>query len=71
LHPVEAIGATNEAICAGTVGSTMVVLIHAKLSPISDSGGGGGGVCKLDITVKSTDATLAGFLALYLQNMMK
>jgi AP-4 complex subunit epsilon-1 len=73
LHPVEAIGATNEAICAGTVGAAnMVVLIHAKLSPIMSDGGGGGGVCcKLDITVKSTDATLSGFLALYLQNMMK
>jgi AP-4 complex subunit epsilon-1 len=66
LHPVEAIGATNEGICAGMVESgSKVVLIHGKISPL------GVGQARVDITVKSTDATLSGSLALYLQNMMK
>jgi hypothetical protein len=66
LHPVEAIGATNEGISAGMVeGGSKIVLIHGKISPL------GLGEAKLDITVKSTDATLSGSLALYLQNMMK
>ncbi|KAG7367427.1 adaptin N terminal region-domain containing protein [Nitzschia inconspicua] len=66
LHPVEAIGATNEGICAGIVeGGSKVVLVHGKLSPM------GSGAAKIDITVKSTDSTLSGSLALYLQNMMK
>lgn len=60
LHPVEAIGATNEGICAGMVnGGSIVVLIHGKVSG-----------SRLDITVKSTDSTLTGSLALYMQNMM-
>jgi AP-4 complex subunit epsilon-1 len=66
LHPVEAIGATNEGICAGMVdGGSKVVLIHCKVSPT------GTGQARLDITVKSTDSTLSGSLALYLQNMMQ
>lgn len=66
LHPVEAIGATNEGICAGMVdGGSKMVLVHGKISPM------GPGQAKLDITVKSTDKTLSGSLALYLQNMMK
>ena len=61
LHPVEAIGATNEGICAGMVnGGSLMVLIHGKVSG-----------SQLDITVKSTDSTLTGSLALYMQNMMK
>ena len=63
LHPVEAIAATNEGICAGMVnGGSMIVLVHGKVSPSNR---------RVDITVKSTDATLSGSLALYLQNMMK
>lgn len=65
LHPVEAIGATNEGICAGMVNAgTMIILVHGKVTPL-------GGQSKLDVTVKSTDATLSGSLALYLQNMMQ
>ncbi len=64
LHPVEAIVATNEGICAGMVsGGTMIILVHGKVTPL-------GGQSKIDVTVKSTDATLSGSLALYLQNMM-
>ena len=66
LHLVEAISATNEGICAGMVeGGSKIVLIHGKISPQ------GTGEAKVDITVKSTDATLSGSLALFLQNMMK
>jgi AP-4 complex subunit epsilon-1 len=66
LHPVEAIGATNEGISAGSIeGGSKIVLIHGKIFPL------GLGEAKLDITVKSTDSTLSGSLALYLQNMMK
>jgi len=66
LHPVEAIGATNEGICAGMInGGALVVLVHGKISPT------GGMESKVDVTVKSTDQALSGSLALYLQNMMK
>lgn len=66
LHGVEAIGATNEGICAGMINAgTMIVLVHGKVVPIGSS------QAKLDITVKSTDATLSGSLALYLQNIMQ
>jgi hypothetical protein len=66
LHPIEAIAATNEAICAGMVdGGSNVILVHGKITPL------GNGATKLDITVKSTDIALSGSLALYLQNMMK
>jgi len=66
LHPVEAIAATNEAICAGMVdGGSKNILVHGKISPLAN------GEAKIDITVKSTDSTLSGSLALYLQNMMK
>ena len=65
LHPIEAIAATNEGICAGMVnGGSMVILIHGKITPK------GGGTFQVDVTVKSTDATLSGSLALYLQNML-
>lgn len=60
LHPVEAIGATNEGICAGMIGSNVIVLIHGKVSPPNN----------VTVAVKSTDSTLSGSLALYLQNMM-
>ncbi|KAL3924280.1 MAG: hypothetical protein SGILL_001141 [Bacillariaceae sp.] len=66
LHGVEAIAATNEGICAGMVdGGSKVVLVHGKVSPLATGG------ANLNITVKSSDATLSGSLALYLQNMMK
>jgi AP-4 complex subunit epsilon-1 len=66
LHSVEAIGATNEGICAGMINAgTMVVLVHGKVTPV------GGARAKLDVTVKSTDSTLSGSLALYLQNIMQ
>ena len=66
LHNIEAINATNEGICAGMFGGgSKFVLVHGKVSPQ------GLGSAKIDITVKSTDMTLSGSLALYLQNMMK
>mmetsp|Transcript_53807 Transcript_53807/g.60127 ORF Transcript_53807/g.60127 Transcript_53807/m.60127 type:complete len:1071 (-) Transcript_53807:45-3257(-) len=66
LYSIEAIVATNEGICAGMVdGGSKVILVHGKISPLAS------GETKIDITVKSTDATLSGSLALYLQNMMK
>jgi hypothetical protein len=65
LHPIEAIAATNEGICAGMVnGGAIVILVHGKVSPL------GGGQTKLDLTVKSTDPGVTGSLALYMQNMM-
>jgi len=65
LHPIEAIAATNEGICAGQInGGVLVALVHGKVSPQA------GGASRLDITVKSTDSTMAGSLALYVQNMM-
>jgi hypothetical protein len=65
LYPIESIVATNEGICAGMVESgSLLALIHGKVSLQA------GGTARLDITVKSTDATLSGSLALYLQNMM-
>ena len=65
LHPIEAIAATNEGICAGMLdGGAIVILVHGKVSPL------GGGRTKLDLTVKSTDPGVTGSLALYMQNMM-
>jgi AP-4 complex subunit epsilon-1 len=65
LHPIEAIAATNEGICAGMVNAgAIVILVHGKVSPL------GGGQTKLDLTVKSTDPGVTGSLALYMQNMM-
>jgi hypothetical protein len=64
-HKVEAIPATNEGICAGQIGGTMMALIHGKVSPT------GGGSAKLDITIKSNDATMGGVLAMFLQNVLK
>lgn len=63
-HKIEAIAATNEGISAGMVGGTHVVLIHGKVTPLGD------GSTRVDVTVKSTDATLAGCLAMFLQNML-
>ena len=63
-HKVEAIDATNEGICAGQIGGSMVALIHGKITP--QAGG-----AKLNVTVKSTDATMGGVLAMFLQNHFK
>lgn len=63
-HKIEAIAATNEGILAGMVGGTHVVLIHGKVTPL------GGGSSRVDVTIKSTDQTLAGVLAMFLQNKM-
>lgn len=64
-HKVESIGATNEGICAGQIGGNSIALIHGKVTPM------GGGGAKLDVTVKSTDATMSGVLAMFLQNHLK
>ena len=63
-HKVESIGATNEGICAGQIGGSLVALIHGKVSPL-------GSGAKLDVIVKSSDATMAGVLAMFLQNHLK
>lgn len=60
-HKVEAIAATNEGIAAGMVGATNVALIHGKVTPLATG-------TRVDVTVKSTDATMSGCLALFLQN---
>lgn len=60
-HAIESIPATNEGICAGMLGGTNIVLIHGKIS----NGG------RVDVTIKSTDATVGGCLAIYMQNMIR
>lgn len=66
-HPVEAIAATNEGICAGMIGGgSQYALIHAKLTVLATGGG-----TKIDLTVKSTDASLGGSLAMYMQTMLR
>mmetsp|Transcript_36217 Transcript_36217/g.79277 ORF Transcript_36217/g.79277 Transcript_36217/m.79277 type:complete len:1063 (-) Transcript_36217:1167-4355(-) len=62
-HKVEAISATNEGICAGIVGGSIVALFHGK---ISASAGG----AKVDVTIKSSDANMGGVLAMFMQNML-
>jgi len=64
-HKVEAISATNEGIAAGMVNGTNIALIHGKITPL------GIGNAKVDITIKSTDATMSGCLAVAIQNMMR
>jgi hypothetical protein len=65
FHKVEAIGTTNEGICAGMInGGAQVSLIHGKITPI-------GGGTKIDATVKSTDQSMGGSLAMYLQTMLR
>jgi hypothetical protein len=64
LYNIEAIPATNEGICGGMVGGTELVLIHGKVS-------GSGISTKVDVTIKSTDATLGRCLAMYMQNLIR
>jgi len=64
-HKVEAIAATNEGICAGQIGGSVIALIHGKVSPL------GGQSAKLDVTIKSNDATMGGVLAMFIQNTLK
>ena len=64
-HPVEAIAATNEGICAGSIlGGSQTLLIHGKVTPL-------GGTSQIDFKVKSTDAGMGGSLAMYLQTMLR
>lgn len=63
-HPVEAIAATNEGICAGIVSGSVQVLIHGKVSSSGDTS-------KLDITMKSNDANICGILAMHLQSVTR
>ena len=64
-HPVEAISATNEGICAGSIlGGSHTLLIHGKVTPL-------GGSAQVDFMVKSTDAAMGGSLAMYLQTMLR
>jgi AP-4 complex subunit epsilon-1 len=66
FYKVEAIGSTNEGICAGTIdGGSHVALIHGKVSPL------GAGGTKIDATVKSTEQSMGGSLAMYLQTMLR
>eukprot|EP00547_Thalassionema_nitzschioides_P003301 CAMPEP_0194223520 /NCGR_PEP_ID=MMETSP0156-20130528/35324_1 /TAXON_ID=33649 /ORGANISM="Thalassionema nitzschioides, Strain L26-B" /LENGTH=1069 /DNA_ID=CAMNT_0038954705 /DNA_START=45 /DNA_END=3254 /DNA_ORIENTATION=+ len=64
-HKIEAIGATNEGICAGQIGGSMVALIHGKISPL------GNGQAKVDVTIKSNDPTMGGVLAMFIQSALK
>lgn len=65
LHPVEAISATNEGICAGSIlGGSQIALVHGKVAPM-------GGSAKVDFTVKSTDSSMGSSLAMYLQTMLR
>ena len=66
VHKVEAINATNEGICAGMVGASIAALIHGKVSPLP-----GGAGAKLDVTIKSSDAGMAGALAMFMQNKFR
>ncbi|KAL7567847.1 hypothetical protein ACA910_000588 [Epithemia clementina (nom. ined.)] len=63
-HLVEAIAATQEGICAGSIGASHVCLIHAKLTS-------GIGTMRIDFTVKSTDPGMASSLAMHLQTMLR
>uniref|UniRef100_A0A7S2YPV5 AP-4 complex subunit epsilon-1 C-terminal domain-containing protein n=1 Tax=Entomoneis paludosa TaxID=265537 RepID=A0A7S2YPV5_9STRA len=63
-HPVEAIPATSEGICAGSVGTAHVCLIHAKLTPTV-------GAMRIDFTVKATDANVGSSLTTHLQTMLR
>ena len=64
-HPVEAIAATNEGICAGSIlGGSQTLLIHGKVTPL-------GSAAQIDFKVKSTDSGMGGSLALYLQTMLR
>jgi AP-4 complex subunit epsilon-1 len=66
FYKVEAINATNEGICAGSInGGSQVALIHGKVSPL------GAGGTKIDATVKSTEQSMGGSLAMYLQTMLR
>ena len=64
LYNIESIPASNEGICSGMVGGSELVLIHGKVS-------GSGPSAKVDVTIKSTDATLGRSLAMYLQNLLR
>lgn len=65
-YKIEAIAATNEGIAGGMVNGTDVALIHGKITPL-----GLGAGARVDITIKATDATLSGCLAVAVQNMMR
>lgn len=66
FYKVEAIGSTNEGICAGKIdGGSHVALIHGKVSPLGTGG------TKIDATVKSTEQSMGGSLAMYLQTMLR
>jgi len=64
LHNIESIPATNEGICGGMINATELVLIHGKVSNV-------GGAAKIDVTVKATNSSLSGCLAMYMQNLMR
>jgi len=61
-YNIETITATNEGICGGMLGGgTHIILIHGKVS----NGG------RVDVTIKSTDQTISGCLAMYMQNLLR
>ena len=63
-HKVEAIAATSEGICAGNLGGSIVVLIHAKVTAL-------GGSSKIDLTVKSTDVGVSNQLAMFVKGRLR
>eukprot|EP00814_Leptocylindrus_danicus_P018801 CAMPEP_0116006258 /NCGR_PEP_ID=MMETSP0321-20121206/1625_1 /TAXON_ID=163516 /ORGANISM="Leptocylindrus danicus var. danicus, Strain B650" /LENGTH=1118 /DNA_ID=CAMNT_0003474785 /DNA_START=236 /DNA_END=3592 /DNA_ORIENTATION=+ len=66
LHPVEAIGATNEGICAGKVGS-ITLLVHGKLTP---STAGAMMNSKVDLTIKATNIDIGSAFGVFLSNFL-
>jgi len=66
LHPVEAIGATNEGICAGKVGA-ITLLVHGKLTP---SSAGAMMNSKVDLTIKATNIDIGSAFGVFLSNFL-
>jgi len=77
---IESIAATNEGICGGTLNNNnnnqnsnpnqnpnppVCVLVHGKVIPT------GSGHSNVQMTIKSTDGTVGGAFAVYLQNMLR
>ena len=67
FHPVEAIGATSEGICAGSVGAVSV-LLHGKVSKVQT---GAMARTKVDLTIKATDMNIGDPLVLYFSKLLK
>ena len=58
-HPVEAIATSNEGIAAGMIGGAQLILIHGRVTGSS-----------VEMTIKSTETSIATSLALFLSAVM-